>query len=345
MTRALWPLAIIGIIALAGCSSPTPTSAPNPESRPTIDLIFITPSPAEAGSYLESAIADVTAVAADRGESIEVYASADYADIQVQVDNALAAKPGVIVGIGAEVSSKFDFAAASNLDQQFVILDAQAPEPTANLTASVFRSYETLYLTGVEAALLSGNDQAGMVGPAETNRVISWGEMFTKGFLDTTPDGLVTLDNADDELDPDPARVLELAKAQADQKIPIVQTIEMPASVGLFDGAADDDYSTFGHNIDQCSLAAGHVIDSAIKHLDVAFAGALQQVDDGNTGGATSYGLANKGVSLAGLDAAEADADSACTITDDPTTVRAVIAVRDRIVSGELVLDDPDYIK
>ena len=48
---------------------------------------------------------------------------------------------------------EFDPAAATTLDQEFLLLSTEALEPTANLTAAVFRDYEGYYLAGVAAGV------------------------------------------------------------------------------------------------------------------------------------------------------------------------------------------------
>ncbi len=59
-------------------------------------------------------------------------------DVEGAVDAATAAAPDLVVGLGADVVDGLDPVSAQHLDQQYLVLGAQLPEPTENVTAVVW---------------------------------------------------------------------------------------------------------------------------------------------------------------------------------------------------------------
>jgi hypothetical protein len=79
-------------------------------------------------------------VASANGASLrEFSADEDGADpVGAALDRALGARPDLIVGLGDGVVDVFSFESAQSLDQQFLVVGAQLPEPTDNVTAVVW---------------------------------------------------------------------------------------------------------------------------------------------------------------------------------------------------------------
>ena len=172
----LLSLLLLVALAVTGC-----TAAPTPPAQVSLVLIATDPS-----SLL---VADARAVAADLGATLEVV---DTSDVQGAVDAALIDSPDVIIGVGDEVLDVVDPAAASTLAQQFLLLGAQALEPTENLTASVFRDYEGYYLAGVAAGVAG---HAAVTAPPASPLVDSSVSRFSDGLHSVAPslDPVVTV--------------------------------------------------------------------------------------------------------------------------------------------------------
>jgi basic membrane protein A len=80
-------------------------------------------------------------------------------------------------------------------------------------------------------------------------------------------------------------------------------------------------------------------VDNVLKNVDVALAGAVTEILEGNTGGFQVYGLAEDGV---GLTALEDDVDSSgCLIADRPDVIEQVREVQEQIIDGTVTVDDP----
>ena len=169
-------LALAAVAFLAGCTA-TPALAPE------VSLVLIT---TDTNSLV---VAEAHAVAADLGASLEVV---DTTDVQAAVDAALLDSPDVIIGVGDAVLDEFDPAAASNLAQQFLLIGTEALEPTANLTAAVFRDYEGFYLAGVAAGVTG---TAAITAPPSSPLVDSSVARFVDGLHSVAPslDPVVTI--------------------------------------------------------------------------------------------------------------------------------------------------------
>ena len=151
-------------VPLAGC-----TGGPAPSAAPGLDERFLggntDPSPAatitpEPGSWngtdvpagyrvtLVSAGADdatATVVSgvqawADREDVVltALPAAADDDDVQARIEEAVTTDANLVLGAGDGVVDVFALLTAQHLDQQFLIVGAQLPEPTANVTSVVW---------------------------------------------------------------------------------------------------------------------------------------------------------------------------------------------------------------
>jgi basic membrane protein A len=94
-----------------------------------------------------------------------------------------------------------------------------------------------------------------------------------------------------------------------------------------------------GLDVNECPDAPGHILDSAVRHVDQVMARALEGIAAGTQPHSVSYGLKEGAVNLIGLESTLAQ--SQCVIAGNPDVLRQVAAVRDRIVAGEILVPDP----
>ena len=341
-SRTLLTIAFLlaAALPLTACSAPSPEPT---TPAPSLTVVVVTPA-AASGGFLEQAITSTTAVATSLGATVEVLESENADSLHTNVETAIAAAPDLIIGLTDEVLYEFDPAAASNLEQQFLLVDTSAAEPTSNLTSIVFRDYEATYLTGVEASLIAGADDSaiGIVAPEQDALVQSWTDLFSDGAQQVSRTASPAIGYIGGELPTaDSAGAATTAAALAADGAHVIQSVELAPGVDLLAAASDNGFSTFGSQVNQCDLAPGHVVDSTIKRVDVALEATLPRVLDGDTGGVYSFGLAEGGVTLASLD--DGAAESGCLIVDEPELLAQVTDARDRIVSGETLVGDPLY--
>ncbi|MBI9116149.1 hypothetical protein, partial [Sanguibacter suaedae] len=138
-----------GATSSAGPSTDTPapgsTVAPLPggELPPGLTLAVVVPS---STADTAAAVTEVEAFAAAHDASVSVIApdaassrgEGSLLDPETLLGDAVAEGTDVVVVIGGDLLAALDRVSASTLDQQFVVIGAQLPEPTANVTAVVW---------------------------------------------------------------------------------------------------------------------------------------------------------------------------------------------------------------
>jgi hypothetical protein len=85
-------------------------------------------------------------------------------DADALLQSALPDEADVVVILGGSLASALDRVSAANLGQQFLILGAQLPEPTENVTAVVWPGADTRGGDGAEPALAARTPEALEVG-------------------------------------------------------------------------------------------------------------------------------------------------------------------------------------
>ncbi|HEY9425137.1 MAG TPA: BMP family ABC transporter substrate-binding protein [Microterricola sp.] len=324
---------------LAGCSSAADSEV-GASGEDAKSIILITPTAIGSNNFLQLAVDGAEAVGEETNASVDVYESKDPSSIQQNLDEAIRTAPDVIIGVSYSVLDQFTQAAADNPEQQFLLIDTSAENPTPNLTAAVFKEYESNYLAGVEAGLLTTTKNIGVVAAVDSPFVHRWVDPFFAGAqsIDPTITTAVQYVGGDNPFG-DQARAKAQAQILADAGADYINAAASGGNLGVFEAAAANGILAFGVDSNQCLDAPGDVVDNSIKRVDVALQNAVNDIFAGNSGGFKSYGLAEGGVGLTGL---EPDvAESKCIIAEHPDVIEKVAAIRDQIISGEIVVVDP----
>jgi basic membrane protein A and related proteins len=330
-----------GLLAsVAACSSGGSSDGSTSAASGDKSIVLITPTPIGANNFLQLAADGAKEAGEKYGAKVDVFESEDPTSIQQNIDAALREKPDIIIGVSFSVLDQITEAAADNPDQQFLLIDTSAEDPTPNLTAAVFKEYEATYLTGVEAGLLSQDKNVGVVASLDTPFLHRWVDPFFAGAQSVDPAVKTAVQYVGgDNPFGDQARAKAQAQILADGGADYVQAAASGGNTGVFEAAAENGFKAFGVDTNQCLDSPGNVVDNAIKRVDVALVNSVGDILDGKTGGFTSYGLAEGGVSLTGLE--DGVADSQCLIADHPDVIEKVKEVRDQIVDGSLTVTDP----
>jgi len=331
-----------GLLAsVAACSSGTSSSGDSTSAASgDKSIVLITPTPIGANNFLQLAADGAKEAGEKYGAKVDVFESKDPTSIQQNIDAALREKPDIIIGVSFSVLDQITEAAADNPDQQFLLIDTSADDPTPNLTAAVFKEYEATYLTGVEAGLLSQDKKVGVVASLDTPFLHRWVDPFFAGAQSIDPSiGTAVQYVGGDNPFGDQARAKAQAQILADGGADYIQAAASGGNTGVFEAASETGFKAFGVDTNQCLDSPGNVVDNAIKRVDTALVNSVGDILDGKTGGFTAYGLAEGGVSLTGLE--DGVADSKCLIADHPDVIEKVKEVRDQIVAGTLTVTDP----
>jgi basic membrane protein A len=303
-------------------------------------LILITPEPVGVNPFLKLAVDGVNKAADDAGGKARVFESQDPTNIQQQMDAAVAEKPDVLAVVGFEFADAVGAAAKADPDQKFLFVDACTTEQFDNVTCAVFREHEGVYLAGVEAGMLSKSGKVGAVVALDTPQIRRFSDPFGAGAKSVKPDvGFTPLYVGGSSPFNDPARAKEQALSLTAQGADYVMAAAAAGNLGVFDAAKGGQFHAFGVDVNQCPGAPGVVVDNVIKEVDVVTADSISKILDGKGGGLVSYGLKEKGVTLTGLQ--DDVAGSKCLIADHKDVIDQVKSVRDKIVAGEVTVDDP----
>ncbi|WP_378146216.1 BMP family ABC transporter substrate-binding protein [Cnuibacter sp. UC19_7] len=329
-------LASVAACSSGGSSTGDSTSSAGGDKS----IVLITPTPIGANNFLQLAADGAKEAGEKYGAKVDVFESEDPTSIQQNIDAALREKPDIIIGVSFSVLDQITEAAADNPDQQFLLIDTSAENPTPNLTAAVFKEYEATYLTGVEAGLLSQKKSVGVVAALDTPFIHRWVDPFFAGAQSIDPSIATAVQYVGgDNPFGDQARAKAQAQILAEGGADYVQAAASGGNTGVFEAAAENGFKAFGVDTNQCLESPGNVVDNAIKRVDIALVNSVGDILDGKTGGFAAYGLAEGGMSLTGLE--DGVADSQCLIADHPDVIEKVKEVRDQIVDGSLTVTDP----
>ncbi|MWB97937.1 hypothetical protein [Agromyces seonyuensis] len=130
-----------GPLADAVGTAPQRTIAPVPGSWDDVEpdagysAVLIA---AESDPTAEVLIGAAAEWAASRGLRLEVLGIPDDGGLDAALAEAAEVRPDVVIGAGIDVVEEFAQATAEHPDQQYLVLGAQLPDPTGNLTAVVW---------------------------------------------------------------------------------------------------------------------------------------------------------------------------------------------------------------
>lgn len=303
-------------------------------------FIYITPTTIGPNKFLELGKIGAEAAAERLGGTATTYESTDLNSRRANLEAAVAEEPDIII------LTTFDFLdlsaefAAEYPDQEFILIDNCPEAPPENLHCGVFRENEMSYLLGVMAGSLTESGKVGSVAALDIPFLHRFTDSFALGAQSVDPsitDSQVFIggDNAFN----DPATAKEQALALNAQGVDHIFAAASGSNGGTFEAAAEQGFFAYGSDVNQCDLAPGHIVDNALKLVDVLTEQLIDQVLAGTAGPVVSFGLAEGGVGVVALQ--DDVAESGCVIAEHPDVIEAVEQARDAIVAGEIVVPDP----
>jgi len=236
----------------------------------------------------------------------------------------------IILGVGFAQADAIAKVAAEYPDKQFSIIDVSWLD-APNLRQYSFKEHEGSYLVGVAAALASKTGKVGFVGGMDIPLIRKFacgyvgGVKAANGSADIYQNMTGTTPSAWN----DPAKGAELAKSQIDRGADVVYHAAGGTGLGVIQAAADAGKLAIGVDSNQNGLAAGSVLTSMLKRVDVAAYETFKDAMDGKfTSGVQTLGVAEGGVDWA------LDDNNAQLITADIKA--AVEQARKDILSGKV---------
>lgn len=305
-------------------------------------IVYVSPNPLGVNDFLKLGKAGTDRVAEALGAEAKTFESTD-PTTQRQNLEAAAKEAKVVVVIGFEFNDMLPEVAAAYPDVKFLQIDScPFDKMQPNIFCSVFREYEASFLTGAEAALTSKTGKVGAIGALDIPFLHRYTDGFIKGAQHVKPDIeiLPTLWVGGSNPFSDPARGQQRAAAMIAENADRVLAAGAGSNGGIFSAMQDlEGALAFGVDVNQCLQAPGLVMDNIEKKTDVAVELAVKGIWDGTQQPITALGLQEGGMALTGL--GENVQDSQCAIADYPDAIAKIKELRDQIVSGALVIEDP----
>lgn len=333
-------VALAGALLLSACTtavSGAPIPVPRP-TRPKPPPSFTLLTPAGQDDLIRLAVKGAEQYASEnKGKLTQIQLSGTIAEDRQKISTAVARKPTVVIALRANPEIILQQSLARP-DQQFLLVDDLcATSRGKNVTCLQFREHEGAYLLGVQAGLLSPTGKLGAVVSMDLPIFKRFYVPIGQGAASVKPGATmnpVFLQGANQFTDPAGA---EAAAKQLGASH--VMALAFGGNKGVFKAAKDGGFSAFGMDVNECPNGNGAVADSVIKRTDIAVADGLKAIASNSGGTPKSYGLKEKGISLASL---EPGAESSqCTVTGRTDVLDKVREARDRIISGELKVEDP----
>lgn len=337
--------ALIGAVAafsllLAACGGDDGDSGGDPAPAGP-ELIYLPPTPIGGNPFLEMGWAGTQNAAASINGTARMFESTDLNSRRANLEAAIEAQPAVIIMNTFDFTDLADEYAPQHPEQNFIIIDSCPAEPAANLFCGVFREYEASYLLGVMAGHLSEAKRVGSVVALDIPFLHRYSDSFALGAQSVDPsitDSQVFIGG--DSPFTDPARAKEQALSLAAQGLDHVFAVGAGSNGGIFEAAIEQDFFSYGVDINECPKAPGRIVDNSLKLVDVLVETMVDLILAGETESSfVSFGLDNGGMGVVAL--SDDVADSGCVIADYPELIEIVRGVADQIISGELVIPDP----
>ncbi len=303
-------------------------------------FIYVTNDPIGTNEFLQLGKKGIEDAAETYDGTSEVYESTDEASQRSNIEAAIAEAPDAIVLITFDFTDLAQEYAEANPDQEFLLIDACPEDAPANLHCAVFREQEASYLVGIEAGMLTTTKKTGSVGAVDIPFLHRYSDSFAAGAQSVDP----SITNSQLWIGgsnpfADPAKGKEQALAMAATGADHVFAIGAGSNGGIFEAAEEQNFFSYGVDINQCPMAPGHIVDNTMKAVDVLIVDQIGAILDGDAEPLTSYGLKEGGMDLTSLmPGAE---ESQCVVMDHPDVIEAVKQAKQDIIDGTIQVEDP----
>jgi len=305
-------------------------------------VILISPLPFGVDVYLnmtrEGAIKGGRAI----GARVRIFESSDPETRSENIRAAINYGATIIVAPGPEFLDMVPDFAEDYPGVRFLMVEDCPAQLRPNVYCVQLRTYEAGFLAGVEAGLTTHSGKVGTLAPVDYPEAHRFTDTFADGARYARPSVTVhaTLWIGGDNPWSDPLRAQSQTAVMLSDGVDRVLATVAAGNGGVYKVVASTPGAlATGLDVNECPDAPGHILDSAVRHVDLVIARAIAGIAARTQPGTVSYGLKDGAVNLTALETTAAA--SQCVIATDTAVLAAVAAVRDQIVSGRLVISDP----
>lgn len=350
----LLALLIVIIVAVgcgaqpAGPAAPAATeeaAAPAEGDQP-LKFVYVSPTPLGVNDFLIMGQTGLELAGDKHGAQTKVLESEDPTTREENVRAAINDGANIVIVLGFEFNDIIPKVAAEAPDTQFLIVDQCIENPPANVHCAVFKEYEAAFLIGAIAASLTETGKVGAISALDIPFLHRYTDGFAEGAKYVKPDiETSTLwIGSDVSAFSDPARAKEQALAMAADGVDHIFAAGAASNFGIFEAAKEKGFFTYGVDVNQCPSAPGQVVENLIKRVDTAIVESVDKIMAGSKENFLTYGLAEKGIGLVALTTDKPE-DSQCEIMKNPELIETIKGIQDKIISGEIKIEDPMFKK
>ena len=279
------------------------------------------------GSFNQSSWEGLERAGEELGVTVNYLESATDADYAPNMETFIDEDYDLIISVGYMLADATRAAAEANPDTKFAIIDDSSID-LPNVTSLIFHAEQASYLVGYVAGLTTKTNNIGFVVGMTNETMNQFGYGYCAGAIDANPDVTVQQMNANSFADS--ATGKSMANAEITNGADIVFQAAGATGLGVIEACQEAGVYAIGVDSDQSSIAPDTVLTSAMKRVDNAVYEAVQELIDGTLeGGVKSFDLAAGGVDIA---------PSQDLIA--PEVITAVDEVKEKIISGEVVVPD-----
>ncbi|MDB5394092.1 MAG: basic rane lipoprotein [Rhodospirillales bacterium] len=305
-------------------------------------VILISPLPFGVDVYLKMTRLGTLAAAHDIGAAVNIFESSDPETRAENIRAALNYGATIIVAPGPEFIDIVPDFAEDNPKVKFLMVEDCPTTLGPNVYCIQLRVYEAGFLAGVEAGLTTTSGKVGTIAPIDYPAAHRFIDTYSDGARYVRADTAIhpTLWIGGDNPWSDPLRAQSQAAAMLGDGVDRILATVASGNPAIFKLVANTPGAlATGLDINECPDAPGHVLDSVVRHIDLVITRAIAGIAAGTQPSTISYGLKDGAVNLTGLEAGAEQ--SQCVVAGKPDVLSKVAAVRDKIVSGEIVIKDP----
>jgi basic membrane protein A len=267
---------------------------------------------------------------------------AEYEGFQLQFADS--GEYDIIVCIGFDQASALGIVAPQYPDVKFVIVDMVVGGD--NIASVVTNDWESAFLVGVAAALMSETGTVGFEGGMEIPLIVGFMNGYTQGAQWADPDVEVLVRYVGDWANP--TLGAELAREMYNAGADIVYGAAGKSHLGVFTAAEELDKYAMGTDVDQAATAPEHadvIIGSGLKRVDLAVESQILQMLNGTwTAGVFSYGIKTDfgfgtGIAIGNLDVNSHIVKSASEVAVPCDVIMKLIEAANGIADGTIIID------
>jgi basic membrane protein A len=348
-------LALLSVImAAVGCGAqPAAPAAPaateeaaaaSTEGDKSLKFVYVSPTPLGVNDFLIMGQTGLELAGDKHGAQTKVLESEDPTTREENVRAAINDGANIVIVLGFEFNDIIPKVAAEAPNTQFLIVDQCIENPPANVHCAVFKEYEAAFLIGAIAASLTETGKVGAISALDIPFLHRYTDGFAEGAKYVKPDiETSTLwVGSDVSAFSDPARAKEQALAMAADGVDHIFAAGAASNFGIFEAAKEKGFFTYGVDVNQCPSAPGQVVENLIKRVDTAIVESVDKIMAGSKENVLIYGLAEKGIGLVALTTDKPE-DSQCEIMKNPELIETIKDIQDKIISGEIKIEDPMF--